>query len=57
MKQTKGNGNDAGGGMQPGGYPGGGMGQAGMGQAGRGSSNYYSPMASPVKLWTSVKLE
>jgi len=59
VKQTKGKGNDAGGGMQPGGYPGGGMGQAGMGQVGRsprGGSN-YSPMASPVKMWTSVKLD
>ncbi len=63
VDQTKGKGNNAGGGMQPGGYGGypgggmGGMGQAGMGQAGRGSSNYYSPMSSPVKMWTSVKLE
>jgi len=58
VKQTKGNGNDAGGGMQPGGYPGGGMGQARMGQVGRSPrGSNYSPMASPVKMWTSVKLD
>ncbi|HEY5822797.1 MAG TPA: hypothetical protein VIT44_00435 [Cyclobacteriaceae bacterium] len=60
VDQTKGKGNNAGGGMQPGGYPGGGMGgmgQGGMGQAGRGGSNYYSPMSSPVKMWTAVKLD
>jgi len=62
VKQTKGKGNSAGGGMPPGGYGGGGGGYGGAGGMGNvgqrqmGGGN-YSAMSSPTKMWTSVKLK
>jgi hypothetical protein len=70
VKQTKGQGNNAGGGMQPGGFGGGGYGNRGYGSSGIGYGGYgagggggypsrsgmYSAMTSPTKMWTTVKL-